>query len=573
MPALLPLLMLHIVAAPPADALDQFLQGWADRYSEAVQMVETEFQSPGYHSQIKSGTRVHPVLAALDYALGLYQRGRPDDVKRAELIVARVLTLQDTDPAHKTYGIWPWLLEEPLERMAPPDWNWADFCGARLAILLADHAKQLPDPLRENVRAALGHAARAIEKRNVVLSYTNIAIMGGGVCAAAGELLGDAHLLDYGRKRLQGVVEHTAKHGGFNEYNSPTYTMVALVESERTLHLVRDEATRQAAESLRQTAWKTIAESFHPATAQWAGPHARSYSDYIFPRTAALLSTLTGAPIVPHAKADANRATELPVSWHLPCPAQWQPRFRQLPVDPCVVRRQFIASPSGETIGTTWFSGDACLGSINRGSFWTQCRPVLGYWRTEADSAVVLRVRFLHDGRDFASMGLRTAQADGRCLVAVHPLRNQGDWHPGLDRPADGQFAATDFRLRVELVGKGVTVEPRGPGRWALRAGQHEAVVYAPACRFDEVAVAWKTGATDTQAQVDAVCYEGPTKKFDFKQLPTMALAFGLEVRRIGDDASRPMPVVESLASRRVQASWPGETPLSVEVDWTAAKK
>jgi hypothetical protein len=34
------------------------------------------------------------------------------------------------------YGIWPWLAEESLAEMAPPDWNWADFCGMRLALVL-----------------------------------------------------------------------------------------------------------------------------------------------------------------------------------------------------------------------------------------------------------------------------------------------------------------------------------------------------------------------------------------------------------------------------------------------------
>ena len=37
-------------------------------------------------------------------------------------IIGKVLSLQDTDPSSKTYGIWPWLLEEPLEQMSPPDW-------------------------------------------------------------------------------------------------------------------------------------------------------------------------------------------------------------------------------------------------------------------------------------------------------------------------------------------------------------------------------------------------------------------------------------------------------------------
>jgi hypothetical protein len=69
--------------------------------------------------------------------------------------------------------------------------------------------------------------------------------MGGGVCAAAGELAGDDEMLMYGRERLQKTVEHAQFHGGFNEYNSPTYTMVALWECERTLHLVRDPGTRE----------------------------------------------------------------------------------------------------------------------------------------------------------------------------------------------------------------------------------------------------------------------------------------------------------------------------------------
>ena len=73
--------------------------------------------------------------------------------------------------------------------------------------------------------------------------------------------------------------------------------MVALAECERTLHLVRDETTRQAAESLRRVAWQTIADSYHPGTGQWAILYVRSYSDYLFPRTAAYLTEQTGVQI------------------------------------------------------------------------------------------------------------------------------------------------------------------------------------------------------------------------------------------------------------------------------------
>src|SRR5690606_4772087 len=116
----------------------------------------------------------------------LLQAGGQERVDRAATVIRAVVALQDTDPLNPTYGIWPWLLEEPLEQMDRPDWNWADFLGARLATILADHAAALPADVADAARVALGHAAWSIFRRNVHLDYTNIAIMGAGVTAAAG---------------------------------------------------------------------------------------------------------------------------------------------------------------------------------------------------------------------------------------------------------------------------------------------------------------------------------------------------------------------------------------------------
>lgn len=541
-----------------AAKLDQYLDGCASRYSEEHQMVGEKFSSPGYHSQVPSGTWVHPVRQSLDYALGLLQRGRPEDRRRAEKTLRKVLSLQDTDPKSRTYGIWPWLMEEPLAKMSPPDWNWADFCGARLALILADHSAGLPEDLKQSVRTSLGHAANAIRKRNVGPNYTNIAIMGGGVCAAAGEILGDSEMLEYGRKRLQQVVSHTARHGSFNEYNSPTYTMVALEESERTLHLVRDPATREAAEAIRKTAWQVIAESFHPGTNQWAGPHARSYSDYLFAGAASYLSEQTGVAIPVQPSAAASRSTALPASWHLPCPESLKDRFRRLPSDPCEIQRTFVRGETKDSSvsGVTWLTADACLGSVNRGTFWTQCRPLIGYWKTQSDPAVVLRLRFLHDGRDFASMGMRIAQAGGKALVIVYPLAGQGDWHPGLDRPANGVFAASDFRLRFELKGQGVSLENRGAGQWALRAGPRQAVVHTLPGRFAGQEIVWESSVDDSAVCLDAVCYRGPNRDFDFKRLPEMVLAAGLEILSADEQPSKSSPRLTQPTPRVAEAAW-----------------
>jgi len=512
-------------------ARDVLAKGDAN-YSAEHQMVGGPFNSPGYHSQVADGTWVHPTRHSLEYARWLVDRNGPGDIERAQKIIRKVLSLQDTDPDSRTYGIWPWLLEEPLEKMSPPDWNWADFLGAQLAELLVLHPDRLDEKLKQAMRESLGHAARAIRRRDVQPSYTNIAIMGGVVSAAAGEILDDPALLQYGRDRLRRTVDHTQHHGGFNEYNSPTYTVVALREAERGLGLVEDKLTREAAEWLLQSAWQTIADSFHPATRQWAGPHSRAYRDTISREAAAELA---------HG-----------------CPEALAVRFRALPEDPHEIRRTFIrgSTPEENTVGTTWHTADACFGTVNRSSLWTQRRPLIAYWTAGDDQVAVLRARFLHDGRDFASMGIRTAQAGPRALSLVHPLRNHGSWHMTLDRPADGVFRAADLRLRYELTAPGAVVQPLGSNRYELRAGNRRAVVHALPGHFAGNPIRWRLDREDGKVFVDAICYEGDQRPFDFSEAFPAELAAGVELLADDERAWEVSPSMETTDGGQVHAAW-----------------
>ena len=123
-------------------------------------MLGLSWRGPDYHTRVPQGAWVHPTRESLDYALELLRSGRKG---QAAAIVSEVLSLQDTDPTSKTYGIWPWLLEEPLAEMDPPDWNWADFCGARLAQLLVEHAGDLPEDL---IQEARGRASATLRPRS-----------------------------------------------------------------------------------------------------------------------------------------------------------------------------------------------------------------------------------------------------------------------------------------------------------------------------------------------------------------------------------------------------------------------
>jgi hypothetical protein len=237
-------------------------------YNPELRMIGKTWVSPGYHSDIPSGSWIHPTLDSLKYAAALLSRRAPGELERSADILRAVIALQEESPTHDAYGVWPWMYEQPLERMSPPDKNWADFCGNALMLILKRAALDFPAELVELVELSIRRAAYAIFRRNVRPDYTNIAIMGGVMTACAGELLNEDWLLDYGRTRLSDVVHHLQTQGDFTEYNSPTYTMVALEESERGLFLSHDPGVRKACEALRRHAWEVIAAHFHPATSQ-----------------------------------------------------------------------------------------------------------------------------------------------------------------------------------------------------------------------------------------------------------------------------------------------------------------
>ena len=522
-------------------------------YSPEHRMLGLSWKGPDYHTRVPQGAWVHPTRESLDYALRLLRSG---ETELAAAVVGKVLSLQDTDPTSETYGIWPWLLEEPLAEMDPPDWNWADFCGARLAQLLVEHPGDLPEDLVRDARTALGHAAASIFRRNVGPGYTNIAVMGAGVTLAAGELLGEPRFSDYGRRRLRKIVERTDHHGGFNEYNSPTYTIVTLTECERMLQLVRDTSARADAERLRRAAWQTIAEHYHLGTHQWAGPHSRAYSDRLDAAIAGYLSARTGVEVLPHPTSGVRDRLEGTAP--LPCPDDLVDRFRSPANEETELRSTFIRRDGDDsTQGTTWMSEDACLGSVSSDNLWDQRRVLLGYWRTEEDPAVVLRLRFLHDGRDFSSACVRNVQLGPRVLSAVGLLTGMGDAHHQLDVPASGTFDAEDFRVRYQLVGEGVAGRELGYGRFELSAGKNRAVIHTAPGRFGPHGLTWEMESAAGLVCLDGVCYRGPRRRFDPAELGEVVIVAGLELLRDDQPPAATGLAVREKENGTLEATWP----------------
>ena len=468
-----------LVAAAPQTTPASNAEGVPDvggkdrRWDADIGMLGEKSGGAGYSTRLPRGTWVHASRSNLDYAQRLLDTGSAPALARAELVIGKVIALQDIDPASPTYGIWSYYLEETLAQMDPPDWNWADFNGARLIAMIGRHGDRLNPALLTGMRKAVGRAGEAIMRRDVGPAYTNISVMGARVTLAAGELMQDPKLLAYGRKRLLGLLDYTCQQGSFNEYNSPTYTMVALEEIEAILSFIKDGEARGAAAELHRITWEMIASHWHPGTNQWAGPHSRAYYDRTPNPTLDGLSARLGHSLRP---GMAVPPREVPM---LPCPPALAPRFAALPKPDTQVRQRFIrAEDDGRSVyGTTWLNEAACLGSANAESFWTQRHPLIAFWRTARRGPTpVFRVRCEKDGRDFASFGMVATQQGQRVLMSAHPIANSGDWHITLDRAAS--FPGQELQLRFVLDGPGATARALDEYRVELVAGEWKAVIH-----------------------------------------------------------------------------------------------
>lgn len=496
------------------------------KYDPAERMLKDKFSSPGYHTTLKGGD-IHSTRAALTYAVACLDTGEDDLRVRAEQILDRVIRLQDQDPSSKTYGIWSWFLEEPLDKMSPPDWNWADFCGTALLQVALEHRDRITPELMRRIDESIRHAARSIRKRNVGPGYTNIAIMGTYVTLTAAELYGDQDLRQYAVERWRRFCEHTRHHGGFTEYNSPTYTIVALKELARLLRHAKNEEVRRSTQEIYELAWEDIARHFHAPTRQWAGPHSRCYRTLLGRDVLALITRATNGRVDFGTDTPSIDEPRLDLS----CPERFDSFFTALRA-PREFRQTFV-NDRNPVIGTTYLHPLFCIGSVNRGDFWNQRRPVLAYAGT-AEAPSYLRVRVLHDGYDFAAAQFFGAQQQGAVLGAITFATDGGDTHVSLDRIKNGTFRAKDVRLRFEVggaVSDRLLKPPKDAGDSAyLPLGGVHARVSVPYARWGDSGGRWEGGRDKESAWLDLVLYAGDSKEIRFSELSQAAVGFVLSV-------------------------------------------
>ena len=452
--------------------IEKAAQTEAQRFDEKESLV-TRLLGPEYryHTHLRL-MRAHDLRASADYALALLELGSVAGLTRAVAILDRLCALQDVDPASKWYGLWGYYLEEPLPRMDQADWNWADFLGGTILLIDIRHSRRLTGGLVTRLREAIRHAALSIQRRDVSADYTNIAVKGTFVCACAGERLGLTDLSVYAAARMARIEAFVNESGSFAEYNSPPYAAVTLTDLTRMRMFLAPGAVRDTGARLERRLWLHLARHWDGYRLQFAGPMSRCYETDL--GEPFWLEKALGGRLGLADPAQRPGYGDLDAGIHdYRCPSDLASSF--LRPRSYFQREQFrvAASPLRPVQGATYITPAFSLGTVNRGDFWMQSRPLLAYFGGPERPARIVRLRVVKDGYDFASALLWTVQQDGYVLGLVNFRSPGGDRHPSLDPIRDGGFSCG--RLFLELSFEGLA-----PGFSFRKDGATATVVSAP---------------------------------------------------------------------------------------------
>ncbi|WP_076247842.1 hypothetical protein [Paenibacillus sp. FSL H8-0259] len=542
------------------------LEQLENQFSPVHSMIREKYTTNGYHTALQNVEQVHSIRSSIEYAQGLLDTGLTDAEDRAFAVIRQIVSLQDHDPASVTYGIWSYYLEEPLSSMRPPDWNWADFIGKVLLTTVIRHKHRMPAELLDRVRESVFHACESIIRRNMGPHYTNIAIMGSFVTLLAGEVFQNPRYLDYGLQKFEAFHQYASRTRTFQEYNSPTYTKVAIIELSRIRSATRIGQALEICEDMLNLAWEGVARHFHASTGQWAGPHSRCYSTLLPDAARAFLQLALEGELDFCAPADMFYDLE----WYnlgISCPESYRALFREAAERE--VREVYYRSEDGyEKTAVTYMTTRYALGSASKEVMWNQRRNLLAYVDGPGGT-VYAALRMLHDGYDFSAPVFSAEQRKGNVLCGLQLSLNGGDTHIGLDR-IDGGIQAEDLRLRLEIGGRldGVTANAVDGGA-VVSIGGVKLSLRGLYTRFAGGATSlvqnpeWEIVHSCDTLCLDLVLYSGERRRIDFTALDEAAVVFTLSVREDeGRDSSPDSFFVTMSAAgngEEVTASWSTE--------------
>jgi hypothetical protein len=373
-------------------------------FAEALESLRAHFDPQAGLIEVRTDTGVfHPIRESLGYAATLLAAEGAPALAQAEAILARALEAQERHPGHIHQGGFKWMDED----RGVTDLNAVQFALEQIVPLLIRYGPQLSQGLRQQLIDAVRLGAAEIERLDVGLGYTNIALLDILNTVLAGQVLGDAHLQARGSDKLDAWIAFTNRSGAVPEYNSPTYLPVDLTALAELAAHADDERVAVKARVMEERLWLHAALHYHAATAQLAGPHSRAYHNDVTGGICGVKHLLYGMLGDERLRRRSAYATQRQgggstragsVAYHLPPYIE-----RILRSDS---QRRSVAETADADAGvdlTTFMTAEYALGSASRHSHTQNDRLIL-YYRAPAPRDVgVLFSRYIVNEKRFGS--------------------------------------------------------------------------------------------------------------------------------------------------------------------------
>ncbi len=222
--------------------------------------------------------RLHVTREAAGLARRLVENGTETDLRSAARVLEAVLECQQVNEQDPHHGNFCWMAEDSFIA----DLNAVEFVLAQLIPMLGDYQERLerssPD-LAARVKASIRAGLQEIARLDVHIGYTNIAVFDIHNSILGGELLENEDVRDRGVLKLSVWADFTAQRGHPLEFNSPTYTPLALRTLESLVRRTTDPGTRAVANTMASRLALSIGLRLHGPTRRLAGPHGRGYKD------------------------------------------------------------------------------------------------------------------------------------------------------------------------------------------------------------------------------------------------------------------------------------------------------
>ena len=514
------------------EMIDRLLGETAGAFDEAEAMVVRDYRHwvGGYHTR-RTG-RTHVIRDTADYAAGVLMLGREADYDRAVKGLYRICELQDVREGSGTFGLWPYYLEEDLEHMLAPDYNWSDFIGKDLIGVCLLCREQLPEDLYSRLLTAVRNAMECSIRRNVGEDYTNMSIMGCMTITAAGELLGDERFLEIGKMRLERLYKYTRYNGAFSEYNSSAYVLVAMNEIMRMLAFFRDERCRFIAGELNRYAWEMLASHYNLSIGQLTPPQARAYRDVDNGSLAWTIWQGTGGRYgrLPGEEAFRQGAVSMESLCFPPkCPEELVPLFEEGErfLAGAYYRRNSLRSEdadltiirepdSPDLTAYSWKAPGISMGAFGMCDCWGQRRNVMAVWDRERPK--YFRLRCIMGDHDFCSGFTWAAQDRNKILGQLGLVTDRGSFHYILDKDKSGCYETDRLYFCFELGGDTGELRIRQEGKdFLVRDRGVKIRLHVEKWFFDGREAEVKL--TGDGKAVILMGYEGPVKRLDTKKL------------------------------------------------------